>query len=139
MGPEGVSEAGSEAQGADVATRWVDAFNRRDADALVALADPGIELSPTLLAGGRKVYVGHDGLRQWVRDLDAARAVHTVRVAEVRSCPSGGVVVVGHVLLGDDPMSSFTLRLRLSDGRVAEGHAYLSDDELLLELGLTDA
>ena len=43
-----------------------DAFNRRDLDALLALADPEIEWFPRIaeLEGGRP-YRGHDGVRHW--------------------------------------------------------------------------
>lgn len=121
-----------------VGRRWLDAFNRRDVQALVGLADPGIEFSPTVLSGGRKTYCGHQGIRDWISDLRAAGAVHTVRVGEVRHCPCGDEVILGEILVGDDPVSAFTLCLTVNDGVVREGHAYLTDDALLLKLGLTD-
>ena len=44
----------------------IDAFNRRDLDALLALADPDIEWFPRIaeLEGGGP-YRGHDGVRRW--------------------------------------------------------------------------
>jgi ketosteroid isomerase-like protein len=46
----------------------VDAFNRRDLDAFLALMDPGVEFTPyvVVVEGG---YQGHDGVRRWWQDL----------------------------------------------------------------------
>jgi SnoaL-like domain len=46
--------------------RLIDAVNRHDLDAAVALADPEIEYSPRIveLEGGGP-YRGHDGVRRW--------------------------------------------------------------------------
>ena len=52
---------------------FVDACNRRDGDALVALADPAIEFAPSLLLGRHAVFRGHEGIRQWlVESAEAA-------------------------------------------------------------------
>ena len=49
---------------------FVEAYNARDVDGAIACCDPSVELHP-LLAGavGGTVYQGHEGLRQWFRDL----------------------------------------------------------------------
>ena len=51
----------------------IEAWNRGDAESLVELADPEIELTPvvnTSVAG--KPYRGHDGVRRFVRDYREA-------------------------------------------------------------------
>lgn len=58
----------------EIGRDFTDAFNRRDADGLVALADPAIEFCPTELVGSRRAYHGHEGLRQWVADLGNRRS-----------------------------------------------------------------
>jgi hypothetical protein len=40
------------------------ALNARDADALVALCDPSIEIHSVFAAVGGAVYHGHDGVRK---------------------------------------------------------------------------
>ncbi len=51
--------------------RSVEAFNARDAEALIAYVDPSVEYYPVLAAiGGVTVYRGHDGVRSWFRDFD---------------------------------------------------------------------
>jgi hypothetical protein len=48
----------------------VDAWNRRDVEALIALADPDVEWHPALEEiVERKTYRGHAGMRQYFTDL----------------------------------------------------------------------
>jgi ketosteroid isomerase-like protein len=55
----------------ELARRLVAAFNARDVEALVSLCDPAIEYrSAAERALGGGVYHGHDGIRQWQRDLE---------------------------------------------------------------------
>jgi ketosteroid isomerase-like protein len=49
--------------------RFVEAFNRRDIDSLIAFCDPGIEFHSAFAAVGGAVYHGHDELRRWHGDL----------------------------------------------------------------------
>jgi ketosteroid isomerase-like protein len=48
----------------------VEAFNKRDVEAFIALCDPQIELQSTVTVPGGAVYRGHDGVRRWHRDLE---------------------------------------------------------------------
>ena len=50
--------------------RAIDAYNRRDLDALLAEMHPEIELKPPLTALAGNVYRGHDGVAAWLADLD---------------------------------------------------------------------
>jgi hypothetical protein len=51
----------------------VEAYNARDADAAITYCDPHGEFRPLLSATvGGAVYHGHEGLRQWFRDLTDA-------------------------------------------------------------------
>jgi ketosteroid isomerase-like protein len=60
----------------------LDAVNRRDADALVELLDPDVELFPILasLEGG---YRGHAGARRWLRSLELDWEVYETRLERV--------------------------------------------------------
>ena len=52
--------------------RAFDAINRRDPEALVAELDPEVEWHSAILmamGGKQTVYRGHDGVREWLRDL----------------------------------------------------------------------
>src|SRR5262249_9931828 len=110
----------------DVVRRWLDAANRQDADALLALSDPDIEV-----VGPRGSARGHQALREWL-----ARAGLAV---ETRRAFSRGDVVVlaqhgvwrspasGEVVGAADMASSFWL----GGGRVVR---YARYDDLAVAL-----
>ncbi len=120
-----------------VGQRFIDAFNRRDADDLVALADPNIEFHPTTLVGRGKVYHGHDGLRRWVQELGTSQIKHQMRVREVRALDESHLLILSEVLLDDELVAPSATVARLTDeGRIAEAHAYLTDEHMLMEIGV---
>jgi ketosteroid isomerase-like protein len=53
----------------DLARQGMDAFNRRDLKAYLALMDPGVELTPyeVWVQGGRP-YLGHAGVESWWKE-----------------------------------------------------------------------
>ena len=52
--------------------RWIEAFNARDVEGVIACFDPSIEYHSTFAAADGAVYHGHDGIRRWHRDLEEA-------------------------------------------------------------------
>jgi hypothetical protein len=122
-----------------IGRRFVDGFNRRDAEALVALADPQIEFHPTVLVGDRRTYHGHDGLRRWMAELGATQAGHLVRVREVRVQDERSFVLLTEVLLEGELLSPSAMLARLSDAElIVHARAYLTDEQTLTQLGLLD-
>ena len=77
----------------DRALELLDAFNRRDLDAFMALADDGIEVESRLVVmeGG---YHGHEGLRTWWRDFLGAFPDYNLEVEELRDL---GDLTLGHM------------------------------------------
>jgi hypothetical protein len=127
----------TEASLGTVGHRFVEAFNRRDANALIALTDPEVEFSPTSLVSTRRTYRGHDGMRRWVSELRQSAIEHQVRVREVRVLDAARIVVLSEVLLGGESISPSAMLARLSpDGLIVEAHAYLTDEPMLIQLGL---
>jgi ketosteroid isomerase-like protein len=62
-----------------------DAFNQRDLDAFLALADPDIEIAPqTVQLEGVASFQGHDGVRRWWTDLLAVFPDFHTEIDEVR-------------------------------------------------------
>jgi ketosteroid isomerase-like protein len=129
----------SEAAACEIVRQWAGAFNRRDVDALVALADPEIEFHPSILVGARRTYVGHDGLRRWVEDVKATHIEHTVEISRARRSSSGDVVLTGKLFAGGKPVGPFSMRFRLRGGRVIDAASYLSEESVLIALGHIDA
>jgi SnoaL-like domain len=120
----------------ELARRFIDGFNRRDAEALVALSHPRIEFLPTILVGQRAVYHGHEGLRRWVEDLRASGAGHEVRVRTVRALPPDGFAVRSEVLLDGELLSPSAMVAKLEDGLIVRAKAYLSDEVTLIRVGV---
>jgi SnoaL-like protein len=77
----------------ETARAMVDAFNRRDWEAFVSLADEEIEVESRLVAmeGG---YHGHDGLRRWWETFLGAFPDYTVEIQELRDL---GDVTLAHM------------------------------------------
>jgi hypothetical protein len=125
----------------EIGRGFVEAFNRRDADGLVALCDPGVEFHPTLLVGARRVYRGHEGLRAWIAELDEGGSTHQVRVREVRILGENRFAVLSEVCLGEEFITHSAMLGRLAPGdesRIIRAEAYLSDEQTLAGLGLLD-
>jgi hypothetical protein len=130
-----MSSAGASMEG--IGQKFIDAFNRRDADDLVALADQDIEFHPTTLVGRGKVYHGHDGLRRWVEELGTSQIKHQIRVREVRALDERRLLILSEVLLDGEFVSPSATVARLTDkGRIAEAHAYLTDEHMLMHIGV---
>jgi len=130
-----MSPAGRALEG--VAHDFIDAFNRRDAEGLIAAADPSIEWHPTSLVGTRRTYYGHDGLRQWVTDLGSSQVKHQARVREIRVVDESQFVVLSEVLVGGEVMCPAAMVARVDDqGLIVEARGYLSDAQMLTRLGL---
>jgi ketosteroid isomerase-like protein len=113
---------------ADIVREVFDAFSRRDAAALVALADPEIVFTPPTgrLAGRNEPYRGHDGLRTYLSDVSRVWQ-------ELRSEPEeyieldDRVVCTGRVYAWGvgrviDAPAGWVWRVR--DGLLVEGRVY---------------
>jgi SnoaL-like domain len=115
---------------------FIDAFNRRDAEGLVALCHPEIEFLPTVLVGERAVYEGHDGMRRWVAALLAGGAAHEVRVLKVRDLGAGRFAVLTETCIDGDVISPSAMVAELRHGLIVHARAYLSDEQTLIRVGV---
>src|SRR3977135_1036283 len=65
--------------------RAIDAFNRRDLEAYLALQDAGVEFTPYERAvGGLGPYRGHDGVRTWWEESFEAFPDLTAKLDDVQ-------------------------------------------------------
>jgi ketosteroid isomerase-like protein len=67
--------------------RGIDAYNRRDLDALLKELDPDVEFRPALavlLGGKQMVFRGHEGMLETIREEDEDLAVFQVDISEFR-------------------------------------------------------
>jgi ketosteroid isomerase-like protein len=91
--------------------RGTAALNRGDIDAVLIEVDPAVEWHMAMqevLGGGAAVYRGHEGIREYMRDMDEAFADVELDYTEVRD-------------LGDRVLATGVLRARgRSSGAVIE-------------------
>jgi len=119
-----------------LARGFVQAFNDRDADALVALAHPRIVFRPTTLVGHRRTYNGHAGLQRWVAEIDATGVDFQVYIREIRPLRPSGFVVLSKLRVGDELITDSAMIASVHQDKIIEAHGYLSDEGMLAHLGL---
>jgi SnoaL-like domain len=121
--------------------RLTDAFNRRDWDATVSMADEQIEVESRLVAmeGG---YRGHDGLRRWWDTFLAAFPDYTIEVLELRDL--GDVTLsrirgYGHGAASATPVvDPFWFAMRWRDGKYVWWRYFGTEAEALKAVGLEE-
>ena len=104
------------------------------------LVDRGVMMEPlSTPVERRSPYLGVDGLRRYLRDLDETWEKFEVTVAELRA-DGDHVVALGRIhaqhedLVADDP-AGFVFKLR--DAKVVWAKVYPSADEALASAGLS--
>ncbi len=125
--------------------RAADAYSRRDVEGLLEDLNPEVEwysALSVLISGKATVYRGHEGLREWFRELDEAFDEIQVEYSEIRD-------------LGDRVIAFGTIRTRgresrvettsplamVSDSRGGKAfrvRTYLDPDEALEAAGLSE-
>jgi ketosteroid isomerase-like protein len=116
----------------DLLRSYIAAYNDRNVDALIALADPRIAARPAGMS--RRRYVGHRGLRNWMRDVLAGDYGQTVVVWEVRKLERDRWALLGSIVVDGAQVSPFAALMSVADGLITDAREYLSDESLLREL-----
>jgi ketosteroid isomerase-like protein len=126
-----------------VARAFTEAFNARDIEAVISWCDPDVEFHSTFAAVGGAVYVGHDGMRRWHRDLQE------VWGKEFRSEPEaffdlGEHTLVFTVLHGRGRQSGVEASLPVAavvgfrDGLIVSYEGYIHREDALAGLGVSE-
>jgi ketosteroid isomerase-like protein len=121
--------------------RAIEAYNRRDVEALLHELDTEIEWRPVLpvvLGGDTTVYRGHDGVRQLLRDLDEVLAERQLHFSEIREV-GDHVVATGSLRIrgkssGALSESPFGCVAELKNGKAIRIQTYLDPSEALEHL-----
>jgi ketosteroid isomerase-like protein len=121
--------------------RAIEAYNRRDVEALLDELDNEIEWRPVLpvvLGGDETVYRGHDGVRQLLQDLDEVLAERQLDFSEIRDV-GDHVVATGSLRIrgkssGALSESPFGCVAELRNGRAVRIQTYLDPGEALERL-----
>jgi ketosteroid isomerase-like protein len=121
----------------------IDAFNRRDVEAVIALTDPEAVWSPAIeaLTEGSRTYRGHAGTRQYYKDLAEFADESHFELSEARDL-GDQVLVLGRlsmrfasgVELDQEGGGIFTWR----NGKCVETRPWLSRAEALKAAGLSE-
>jgi ketosteroid isomerase-like protein len=99
-----------------------DAFERRDLDAMLVHLSDDCELhleGTARLAGRHGPYRGHEGMRQYLADVDRLWEDLILHAADYRAVP-GSVIVMGHITgrrQGLDVRRSSVWTWKVKDGR----------------------
>jgi ketosteroid isomerase-like protein len=134
----------------DFFKRGLDAYNRRDLDALMETLDPDVEWHPVLavlLGGEQAVFHGHQGVRESIREEDDALAMYQVEISEIRDL-GNRVLAIGHARIrgkesGVQVESPFFVLVESKgtkgkDARAIEMRTYLDPKEALEAAGLSE-
>jgi ketosteroid isomerase-like protein len=124
----------------EIAHQVMNALGRRDADTLVALADSEVEWHSFFALGS--VYRGHDGTRQYMRDLADAWDVGRADVDDQLSVEDA-VVLVGRIHYrgrgsGVESETAVGWVLEFRDGRILRFRAFREPGPALKAVGLQE-
>jgi ketosteroid isomerase-like protein len=123
------------AQAVALAEQYVGAYNDRDLPAMLAIQDENIVSYPSRLAGATP-HNGHDGVRAWWNAMIAADTWYEVVIHEIRQHDPDRVVILGEIREHEEPISPWCVVIRVRNGLIIESHSYLSETDLLEQLGL---
>ena len=122
------------------AVGFADAITRGDRDDALAVCHPQVELDSMLGISGH-AYVGHDGIREYLDDVESAWEHWTVEVERAVEGPDGRVAIV-MTMHARGKGSGLTLAARtahiwtLKDGRLFRNQLYRDPELALRDLGV---
>ena len=125
--------------------RAVDAFNRRDIEAVLEELDPEVEWHPAfqvLLGGEATVYRGHEGYREFIRDSLEVFPEFQVEYSEVRDL-GDRLLAIGYLRArgkesGAETESPVGYVVEFKNGKGVRVREYLDPKEALEAAGLEE-
>ncbi len=129
------------ARNVELTRRFVDAWNSRDVDAIIACCERRIEYHSTFAPVGGAVYHGHEGLRTYQQDLDDAW--RDIRVHPQAFFDLGDSTLADYVMEGHGRHSGAEIALpgwaafRWRGGALVYMKAYTERTDALVDLGVT--
>ena len=129
----------------ELVRRAADAFNRGDIDALLEELDPEIEWHPllqVLFGGEATVYWGHEGTREFQRDLDEAFTELEAEPSEFRDLGEQ-VIAIGQLRgrgreSGAKTETAIVWLVEFKNGKAVRVREYLDPKEALEAAGLSE-
>ena len=129
----------------EMTKRALEAYNRRDVEALLEDLDPGVEWHPALpklLGGDATVYRGHEGVREFFRDTDDVLDEIHVEYSEIRNL-GDRVLVIGRFRArgkasGAETESPIATVSDIRNGKMIRIQTYVDPKEALEAAGLSE-
>jgi hypothetical protein len=119
----------------------IEAFNRRDLEGFLALADPDVVGISRVLAIEGQSYRGHDGTREWWNDLLGVFPEFRIEVVWVRDAGNLTVSELRNSAHGEGSAALEEAVWQVSewrDGRVVQWQIHESEQDALEAAGLTE-
>jgi ketosteroid isomerase-like protein len=132
-------------QNVEAFKRFIDGFNRRNAEAMLGAVDANVEWRPAssvALGGDGTVYRGHPGIAAANRDLHDSFAELQIDISELREI-GDRVVGIGRIRTvgkesGVESWSLFGAVMRFNDGKATQIRSYTDPREALEAAGLSE-
>jgi hypothetical protein len=106
-------------------SRWVDAFNARDLDAMLTCLDVEVDFHPLQVAGLERSYRGHAGVRRWFAALQRRNLEYRIAVSALERTDDGGVLAAGALGVdGQNEIAPFCGLHRLSQHLITDARHY---------------
>ncbi|HYY83501.1 MAG TPA: nuclear transport factor 2 family protein [Beijerinckiaceae bacterium] len=111
----------------------IDAYNRRDVAELRELMTEHVQLRPPVSALTGRAYLGHDGIAEWLHDVDESFATAEIVPLELRDLGGKVLALTEFVVEGYEsrvPLGSeLGLVCDLAEGRIASWLGFFSHAE----------
>ena len=131
-------------QNVELGRRWIEAFNARDLEAMIALCDPNVEFHSAFAAVGGASYHGHAGMRRWHRDLEETWGTQ-IRLQPEAYFDLGDEILTFYLYHGRGQQSGAEVTMpatsvvRWRDDLMVYVKVYMQRDEALSDLGVSEA
>lgn len=128
-------------QNVELYRRGIEAFNQRDLEAFLALADPDVVGISRVLAIEAESYRGHDGTREWWNDLLGVFPDFTIEIVRVRDAGDLTVSELRNSVHGEGSAALAELVWQVSewrDDRVVRWQMYENEHDALEAAGLSE-
>jgi ketosteroid isomerase-like protein len=130
------------AENVELYKRGIDAFNERDLEAFLTLADPDVVAVSRVLAIEGGSYRGHDGVRTWWKDLLDVFPDFTIELVSLREAGDFIIAALRNQAHGegsDTPLEELVWQMaEWRDGKIIRWQMYRSEAEALEAAGLSD-
>jgi hypothetical protein len=122
---------------------WIEAWNTREPDWLVSLTDPNVEVEAVVLGIGARQYRGHEGIREWLREVDERFSART-RAEKIEELGDDAVLLIGTLFIKNElsreiDEQPFALVIHVKDDKARWIGTFMSvaDAKTAYETGVT--